>query len=448
MEEVNPKFDFLSEIERDRTYSLLFPTRQQGVAIIRLYLAVKNGAFPDKSFKEEDIYDALSSSHVGDEAYSRIPQEHFVELIGQLKEYFLIWDDERQVYYLKEYAFDFCRNAEKILEANFNPTKIEVLCSELLQRLKQVGGEGELTTWLEIHFDLFKPEMKSQVDFLDKQIDNTVAELRQTAGVQNESILAVLKRIDAELDRLRDQNRELRAAFRQMKIIRETLEQLSVNIDSAALFEKAALAREFFPEVKRRLSLIDRRLDRIHPKLRQFFGTLNKPLFNNRVEKFLNFLFQYSNVTYLKARKILELPSNVSLPQIYIPTAHLAILERKENLFPVKARAALDFEQNPVQAKQAAIFVQSKLKVQEEIEEWFGRILEDVKSRSKVYFSQYFFALAEAKDGNLELPIKLAHRIVRSGFFLHAYLIDVQEELIVHENFTGVAICEISISLK
>jgi hypothetical protein len=215
----NP-FDFLTEIQKNNNYNLLFPSRQQGLAIMRLYAGIDKGIYPDKKFKEEDVYNALQISYLSEDvSYTRIPQERFVEWIGELKEYFLVYDEENQVYFLKEYALDFCRHAEKILEANFNPTKIEVICSELKQRLEQVEEDEEIRKWLDIYFDAFRPEMKSQVDFLDRQIDQAVLELRQTTSIQNESIINVLKQIDKELDHLKDQNKELRIAFHQMKQI-------------------------------------------------------------------------------------------------------------------------------------------------------------------------------------------------------------------------------------
>jgi hypothetical protein len=447
MEENNQGFDFLAEIEKNNNYQLLFPQRQQGLAIMYLYHGIQKGRYPDRKFKEKDVCNALELFY-STTGYTRIPQEHFIQWIGELKEYFLMYDEENQVYLLKEYAIDYCRYAEKILQANFSPTKIEIICSQLRQQLERVRGENQIKEWLEIHFDTFKPEMKSQVDFLDRQIDQAVLELRQTAGTHDQSIIIVLKQIDSELDHLKTQNKELRIAFQQMKSINARLEELSIAINDAELYEAITSARSFFPEIKYRLSLVDRRLDRIHPKLRQFFGTLNKPLFNVRAEKFLVFLLQHSKLEYKKRIKHIVLPSNVSLPHVYIPTPQLPIAERREDLFPVPPRPVQDYKQNAEQVKRLSSELGTKLWQQDEIETWLDKIKEEVNSKKQVLISDYFFSLSEMKEGDIEMPVKLVHRIIREAPFHPDLKIEVKKQLVQSKKLPGVFICEMSITPK
>lgn len=446
MEESKQQFDFLNEIQKNNNYQLLFPPRQQGLAIMYLYHGIQNGRYPDRKLKEEDVCDALQLFYSSN--YSRIPQEYFIQWIGELKEYFLMYDEDNHVYLLKEYAIDYCRYAEKILQANFSPTKIEIICFQLKQQLEKVHGENDIKKWLEIDFDTFKPEMKSQVDFLDRQIDQAVLDLRQTAGSHDQSILTVLKQIDSELDHLKNRNKELRIAFQQMKSINSKLEELSVNINDAVLYEEITKARSFFPEIKYRLSLVDRRLDRIHPKLRQFFGTLNKPLFNVRAENFLVFLLRHSVVEYRKSVKHVVLPSNVALPQMYIDTPQLPIVERKENLFPVPSRPVQQYKQNVEQVKRLSLELGAKLGQQDEIETWLDKIRSEVNNRKQVFISDYFFLLSEMKAGDIEMPVKLVHRIIREAPFHPEMKIEVKKQLVESKKLPGVFICEMSITQK
>ncbi|MEH3112608.1 hypothetical protein [Pedobacter terrae] len=53
-------FDFLKEISKGSTYSLLFPDPRAGIDVIWLYERIENGSFADKTFTENDVHQALS----------------------------------------------------------------------------------------------------------------------------------------------------------------------------------------------------------------------------------------------------------------------------------------------------------------------------------------------------------------------------------------------------
>ncbi|WP_339625499.1 hypothetical protein [uncultured Winogradskyella sp.] len=49
-------FDFLDEISKGRTYSLLFPIEEDGIAIAQLYENILLGIYEDEQFTGEDIH--------------------------------------------------------------------------------------------------------------------------------------------------------------------------------------------------------------------------------------------------------------------------------------------------------------------------------------------------------------------------------------------------------
>jgi len=248
----HPTFDLMHEVGKEGTYNLLFPPLQAGLAILNLYQKVRSGLFLNNRFRESDIYNALEGSSflIKSDEYERLPQLKFNTIISNLQVYFLRYDTDEQLYTLKDYAESFCRHAEETLMANFNPTQIETICNELRIKLEACRNQAQVKDWIETYFHAFRPAMKSQVDRLERQVDKTVQEIRETTQLSDISILEVLKTIDEKLDRLRRQNEELRSAFREMKTINSELEVQLQTVTDQLIADSIAQVRQFFPEVK------------------------------------------------------------------------------------------------------------------------------------------------------------------------------------------------------
>lgn len=328
-------FNFLSEIRKENTYGLLYPEQKIGLAIILLYDKIVRKVFVNNAFKEKDIHEALDAVNPKiNKDDSRSPREHYNSVISDLQEYFLRYDDEKQLYTFKEYAYEFCRKSHDILRANFDPTRIEKICFDLRNKLEQFDI-AKILDWFTIHFDTFKPDLKQQIDFLDRQIDYSVAELRLKTSLSDTGIIDLLKQIDSRLDEIRRQNKELRAAFREIDVIKVRLETIGMSDTDREVGDKIYDALSFFKEMKYLLGLIDHRLDRIQPKIKQLFSTLNKPLFNTKIEKFLRLLLDRSYIETIGIKKQIVLPHDIpafSFKSKNIPS--FTIFERKRDLFP------------------------------------------------------------------------------------------------------------------
>ncbi|MFX8373806.1 hypothetical protein ABTL76_19350, partial [Acinetobacter baumannii] len=87
--------------------------------------------------------------------------------------------------------------------------------------------------------------------------------------------------------------------------------------------------------------IIDKRLDRIQPKMRQLFSNLNKPLFNTRMERFLYHLIENCEEVMFGSKKTIRLPPNIPELSYFKLQQDFTIVERKKDLFPVKAKKRL-----------------------------------------------------------------------------------------------------------
>lgn len=248
-------FDLLQEIGRNGAYRLLFPQQEVGMAILYLYSKIKSDAFPDGRFREQDIHDALVRTRFFESTknYQRQPQLYFNDLISDLQTYFLRFDQDEQLYSFKDYADAFCRHAEATLRANFDPTEIEQICHTLRIELEACESEKQFVHWLDTTFDAFRPKMKLQLDQLERQIDISVKEIRATTQLADTPLLETLKLIDDKLDAIRLQNRELRAAFQELKTVNRLISEKQSLAELSSTHDKIAGVRQFFPDQAKKL---------------------------------------------------------------------------------------------------------------------------------------------------------------------------------------------------
>lgn len=410
--DTSSSFDLLHEIGKGGNYLLLYPQPQAGLAILTLYQKLKAGAFPNNRFKESDIYSAFEASKllIGDEEYDRLPQTKFNNMITDLQVYFLRYDADEQVYSLKDYGEAFCRQAEATLLANFNPTKIELICNDLRSKLEDCKTNDAIEIWISTYFESLKPVLKVQVDQLERQVDQSVKDIRATAQIESASILETLEEINVKLDTTREHNGELRSAFREMKTINRLLDTYSAHIDDRQLFEKITEVKKFFPELKYTLNLVDKRLDRIQPKLRQFFSMLSKPTFSVRSEKFLKFLLTHSTA---ESNRQMELPAGVPLFTYTGNKPTLIIVERK-NLIPPVSKPRLNYETDFAERERGTAHARKQLSVLDETQRYLDIILAEA-ALEPVLFSKWFFKIVTIKNGDIELATHVTYALIRQS---------------------------------
>ena len=404
MKEEQLQFDFIREVLKDSTFATLFPEEQAMRALLWIYGKMITGAIPGERFNEDTIYTAFQETSHGQ--YERVPASKFNSIISELQRYYLRYDEDEQVYTFRDYAKTIFSAVFKTLSGNFNPTEIEIICTKLYQDLIQCSTHPELENWMKLNFTAFEPKMNTQVDNLDRYIDSTVASIREIAQLQEGDALETLKNINIELERVRVYNLELRAAFSSMKEINRALNKHINTIESTQLLNSIEKVSQFFPHIKYRLDLIDRRLDRLQPRLRQFFSGLNKPLFNTRVEKFLRFLLANSHVE----QKSIVFPLGITSFSIYQSTPNFIMVERKDDLFPPMPRKRPGTNQSEEHVREIHKELNKKIVLQSQIDHYVQSILDECRKEGEVLFYFHFFRIIE-KENSLELAVKVANRL-------------------------------------
>ena len=203
------------QLKIEKTYEHLFPEKKKGLAVIWLYERVKNGEFEHGVFKEKDIHRAFEAVSLIEREPIRLQWGTYTAYILELQEFYLIYNDENQTYMFTDFGFQICDKIHRLISQRFNPTFIEMTCEELYEKLEVAVTEEQIKNWLTV--DLFKSRtlLLEQVDYLNQQIDRSVTALSEKAKRRKETLLVALQEIEKQIDTIRQQNRELRAAFRE-----------------------------------------------------------------------------------------------------------------------------------------------------------------------------------------------------------------------------------------
>lgn len=395
-------------IKIDNTYELFFPKKEQGLAVIWLYERVKNGYFDKGVFKEKDIQQAFDVvSLISRKKRERFPWEYYNSQIMALQEFFLYYDEEHQTYAFKEYATYLCDKVLKILSDRFNPTVIEITCIDLYEKLKNVTTVEELSIWLEVHLEKAQLHLKEQIDYLNQQIDKSVSELSEKAKLKSDNLLSALRDIESKLDEIRKQNGELRGAFREIDRIKAILSRHPARED-AQTDEKVSAAIDYFESIRTLLNMVDTRIDKIQPKIQQFFGSLNRRFFDTKVEKFLVYLLAKSQV----------ISGEIAIPFIEesfttrFPNINFTNVENRDGLFHGKKNSPVTYIVD--REKEKVAYRQSRVALlrQNNINIWLEKIRRGSLHVSEYHLTDVFFNILEAHDGDLHLAVSVIYQSI------------------------------------
>lgn len=399
-------------IKIDNTYELFFPKKEQGLAIIWLYERVKNGYFDKGVFKEKDIRRALDEARLIDKIdrelkRERHPWEYYNSHIMTLQEFFLLYDEEHQTYTLKEFATYLCDKVFKMLSDRFNPTVIEITCSNLYENLKGISTERDLSLWLDAHFDKAKLHLKEQIDYLNQQIDKSVTELSEKAKLKSGSLLTTLRDIEAKIDEIRRQNGELRGAFREIDKIKSILMGHSARVNEQ-IDESVSVAIDYFESVRMLLNMVDSRIDKIQPKIQQLFASLNRQIFDTRVEKFLNYLLDKSQVT----SNALKLPIANESFMLRCLSSNLTVIEKRDDLFLGKKNQPIVYFSNPENERISLQNVKTILFRNNDINVWLEIIKRELLHVTEYSLSDIFFKILKAHNEDLHLAVGVIYQAI------------------------------------
>ncbi|WP_430412146.1 hypothetical protein [Kordia sp.] len=402
-------FNFIDEISKPETYKQLYPDEREGIVIAHLYQRVKLGKYENDAFGADEIHNIFESTMT--EADKRLV--YVKERINKLQKYFLKYDEEIQLYSFQEYGLEFCRIAEETLRGSVKPTKIKVICFELKERLRECqDDDGKLEEWFTIHFESFHPELKQQIDFLDRQIDEAVEKLRNDTLAKKQSPLKLLQIISNDLEDIQEKNDQLRAAFSETYSISILLTE--IDTEKVTLLNHIKNTSRFFDTIQSRLRNTNRRLDRIQPKIKQLFFTLSQPEYSAKIDRFIRFLLKYSELEGKGNDKEITFPKEIeTIFSAYKRTKYI-VIDRDKDVFPTQAKPRKKYHRNPKIEAQNKAVLEKAFKNTEIIDDWIQQLFAELQRKKELNISEGFFRVLEDTN-NFTIATKVTFGVIENA---------------------------------
>ncbi|MCB0744446.1 MAG: hypothetical protein KDC67_11120, partial [Ignavibacteriae bacterium] len=321
----------------------------------------------------------------------------------------------------------------------YNPTKIKVLCTDITSLLENIKEDEieKLKNWLELHYKGFEPKLREQIDFLEKHIANSVEQLKKDTNFSDQKFIDVLRGVESSLDNAKEQNKELRSAYEQTKIIRTLLE--GKNIDDSHINDLISDVNSFISYTNRRLTSIDKKLERIQPRIRQLFSALNRPRFNSKIQSFIRYILDKSTIENINGNKEIIFPNKLKTPLVHIDTPSFTILRRDVELFPSKPRYIQTYKQNKSLIKKNQDRIEKRISQQRKIVDWEKLILTRIDLNQKVNLSQLFFEILN-EENDVQVAITALFNVIKTIRNKEKINLSVKDELEVNNNFKDITL--------
>ncbi len=432
---------FYEALSQSGTYELLFPDRSSGLVIAWLYQKMEDGHFPDRSFREKDIHDAFKRLFPSE----RYPKEFRTDSISRLSEYFLRYDNKSRLYTFKGYALEFCERAYDIIKRNWELTDIEKLCHNLREKLEGCQKDDDLNYWLDTDFPAYKGDLTGQLDFLERQILQVVSELRLQISARETAMQQVLERVIDQLEDLKRQSRELSKAFSELNIMRTLLNEFLNKTDDSALALKILEVIRTINDLYRDLSVVDSRIDRVQPRVKQLFFLFTKPLIASKIEFFLQHLLQNSHLKRDNTgKRKLSLPEEMPSFVLHEEIANFTIVE-KRNPFPQKPAPMPIAVEDPKLREAAFAPLLARIYDQKVVSELFMDFKQLADQQRVTHFAPFFFRVLNAKEYGFKIAVWLAYKVLLHFSKLPNYSVQIDQVPIANPTNPQITICQMTI---
>lgn len=439
-------FDFYQELQNPQAYEALIPERQIGLIVALLYQKQKNGDLLDDFFSEEVILECIRQVE---------PTEHRTlhvrdnQLVQKLQNYFIWRDEEKNLYQLKRYAVELCDLIYKRLEGQFNPTQTERLFKFLNKDLNEIWNgihtqPTDFNHWVDDKFVANQNTIGSQVEILDKKMDDSIKILRKELRAENNNILRILQVVDAELGTIKAQADELDSVFMISEDIKEKVEQLNFVPDVDVFEGRLDNVNNFLSQNSNKLRLVRRRIDKIHPRIQQLFGDLRKREFDLKTERFLGYLLEHSKVSRSESNKVITLPKNVPLKTVHKEELDFTHVNKKSFLpprpVPVVRPVADETTQKLQQLERERVSEKKRV-----VQAWLSNIHHELEERKSVVFSPFYYEIVKYSKDGLAIATEVAYNLIKKYRSDASYKVTVGKELIWKKEYPKHTICEIKI---
>ena len=167
------------------------------------------------SFTEQAVKQAIKQVDydLGNKEYERFPNIKFKEINICLQEYFILRNEESNLYNITQYGIEFCERISDKLMLEFKPSDIEKILADLIDSLKKHIERGDFEYWFKHQFIPQRGTIKNQVETLLRKVEDAVIEFRRSTKSDDATFLEIVRRVDESLETIKGHSQELKEAF-------------------------------------------------------------------------------------------------------------------------------------------------------------------------------------------------------------------------------------------
>ena len=427
-------------------YEKLIPEKNDGLILLSLYAKYK-----DKDFTEENIISILNKifKDQGNHESNRTEYNRNNTIILRLQESFLWRNETKRTYQFKKYGLELCQNIEKRLIEKYNPAKIKRFFDELHKSLTEyIETDKDFNEWIEDHFDVRMPELISQIEILDQQVNESVTDFKINIKSEDHSILEILKEIDIRLEVIKEQASELKNAFQISYDIDELLTDILQKNDSYNYIENIQKVQKFHDNSRSQLEQISKRIEKIKPRIREFIYDFNKKDFDRKTNKFISYLLENSFVKKEKSSKRIQFPNNLSGLKVksieHSLTFNIIPIREISPKLPVEIiKRSIDIPKRKELLDKTLKWKQDK----ERIMYWTNLAFQELEEKGSLVFTPLFFKIVDTD--RLVIAVKTAHNVLRKSIkSKHRYKVEIKQDYVNYSVNKRISLWQMTIQKK
>ena len=352
---------------------------------------------------------------------------------------------------LKNYGAEFCQKVFKRLSESYHPAKIELLFRHLLDTLKTSLEKKppELSIWMDDHFNHRSNELALQIEILDQQVSESVDDFRFQIKQPQANILQVIDTISAGLDQIKQHVHELTTGFQITYDIDDILQKMLKDPANFEFLESINHVLQYNQSVRNHLDQVSVRIDKIKPRIPEFIFEFNQRALDRKTDKFLHYMLD--NTSYIRQEnqtKRLILPEDITPVLIKIPEAVPRFYMLTEKDFSRKAPLPSTIRSvDVVQTKAMIVKNRERLEIKKRIQDWTQKALTHIEQNGELEFSPFFFRILEYEQGDLNIAVRTAQRLVKqcNG---RQYNVTVEQNEYHNPNYLNLSLWNMTIQKK
>lgn len=439
-------FHFYHELKKEKYYDPLIPKKETGLVIVLLYEEWKSGKYSSNSFTEEAVKSAIEqvASDLGRKTPDRTPHSRFKEVNLQLQEYFLLRNEDTNLYNITQYGLDFCERLRDKLLLEFDPTVIEKILADLIDSLRKYR-ESDFSYWYNIHFLARQTTIKNQVETLFRKVDDAVKEFRRSTKSDDATFLETVRKVDQSMEIIGSHSEELKGAFYDAEEIKALLTELSFQEITNEIITQRESVRSFIEEINNDLRIISQRIERIRPKLRQFISSINQRNFDRNTELFLRFLLQKSTLQREGNKKKVKLPHDIPTKVISQPETNFIIIE-DGRIQPKQPTSIILPKENPEKRQKQLDKAEDRFFIRNRVRFWLTQFENEISSKESFDFTpNYFIMLEQEQQFGNTISLKVASELFKKYTKLKTHKVAIDKTVVNSKKYPSLAIWKMNI---